>query len=82
METRRQESLCLPISCKVPVPYLKVGPRDRGDLEGRKETAGRGSGIGGGDTNWVGPSPPTGILAPVEGAVTGLRFTVLRRPLG
>ena len=82
MENCRQESLCLPRSCKVTVPYLEVGPRDRGNLEGRQETAGRGRGSRGGDTTWVGPSPPTGILAPVEGAVIGLRFTVLRRPLG
>ena len=35
VETRRRESLRAPRSCEVPVPYLEVGPRYRGELEGR-----------------------------------------------
>ena len=50
MDTRRQEILCAPRSRKGSVPNSEVGPRNSGEIEGRQETAGRGSGSGSGDT--------------------------------
>ena len=56
---------------EVPGPYLEVGLRNRGKLEGRQETAVRGSGSLGVDTILVRRPPPTGSLAPFKGVVLG-----------
>ena len=44
METCRQESFCAPVPREGPVPHLEVGPRHRGNIERRLETAGGGGG--------------------------------------
>ena len=48
----------------------EIQSRYRGGLEDIQETAVRGSGIGSGDTTWVGPPTSLGNLALVKGVVS------------
>ena len=69
LETCRRESLCAPRSSEISGSNPEVGPRHKGEPEGRQETADRGGGGSGRGTVGVGlPSAPGG-LAPDQGMV-------------